>query len=695
MAGLGWPAPWARSGAPHRSCCGFAFLSGLSGLCASWLLVRSLVFYASLVSVFHCFRPWLPRPWRFLAAPPPDTSPLPLSSACPPGGCLFVISGPVCLGPRRFVTPPPPPLFFFLLPPLSPLFRCFWPWVPCRLVTTCPCPSLFSVQCGVVVRCCAVQCSLWCSAVLWCAVSSRPVAALCCVVLILLALPDLPPPRRLLQALLSGLLLLLALVSCSVLGCGAQLFCCAACPALCSCLRCFLPCGASLSRFRLLVLCVVACCFWVFVAAPGCPLLSCGGVLCYWCSCLAARPAALLFAVVCRGSLLPCAVSCGVVFPHGALLWCSAVFFALLLVFVCSLPCSDLIPTGTPAAEPCWSYLPSSVAAPRGLHRARERNPVPDSAIPYPVVGALRGGQSSSGGGTCTCCCSPDTPLLPCRGPLGPSVASGGCWQRWLWVILASWAGGPLFQHSRGPTQTRGEADFKHTCDCPRCMVHYETCIQSLMVQVQDLRTQNLELQRSQQQLSEAVAAAAGISQSYGDRMTQILCTVAKYDAVVQGYQQDSRTVAARVADHLQMSNSNTAKCFSAVETLATRYFTVASRIDACDQWYARTAEPPSLFPPPSSGAPSGSSGGGCVLFFSDHRSHNCIYDLKACPDSGWTRGGEEHHEHIHHQEPILWRGTAEKQKEPVKPDCRFRSRGCSGIGSNIAWQRRHNDCVD
>ena len=78
---------------------------------------------------------------------------------------------------------------------------------------------------------------------------------------------------------------------------------------------------------------------------------------------------------------------------------------------------------------------------------------------------------------------------------------------------------------------------MKHTCDCPRCVVHYETCIQSLMAQVQDLRTQNLKLQRSQQELSQAVAAAAGISQSYGDRMTGILSTLAKFDAVVQGYQ--------------------------------------------------------------------------------------------------------------------------------------------------------------
>ena len=30
-----------------------------------------------------------------------------------------------------------------------------------------------------------------------------------------------------------------------------------------------------------------------------------------------------------------------------------------------------------------------------------------------------------------------------------------------------------------------------------------------------------------------------------------------------------------------------------------------------------------------------------------------------------------------------------------MKPDRMVRSRGRSGMGSNIAWHRRHNDCVD
>ena len=116
--------------------------------------------------------------------------------------------------------------------------------------------------------------------------------------------------------------------------------------------------------------------------------------------------------------------------------------------------------------------------------------------------------------------------------------------------LLLVGVGVPRFEHSGGPAQTRGEANVKHTCGCPRCVVHYETCIQSLMAQVQDLRAQSLELQRYHQELSQAVASTAGISQSYGDRMTQILSTLAKLDAVVQGYQQNSKGVAASESDH-------------------------------------------------------------------------------------------------------------------------------------------------
>ena len=199
----------------------------------------------------------------------------------------------------------------------------------------------------------------------------------------------------------------------------------------------------------------------------------------------------------------------------------------------------------------------------------------------------------------------PKPPLCPAGGASGPSVSRGaaGGGGGGGGSSPPCGGGGPSFQHSRGPAQIRGEVDLKHTCDCPWCMVHYETCLQSLMAELRDLQTQNQELQQSHQELSQAVSAAAGISQSYGDPMTQLLSTLTKHDEVVRGYRRESKAVAASVADHLKMSNSNTAKCFGVVETLAKHYATVASRIDARQQWYATPTEPVMGVPPPSSTA--------------------------------------------------------------------------------------------
>ena len=213
------------------------------------------------------------------------------------------------------------------------------------------------------------------------------------------------------------------------------------------------------------------------------------------------------------------------------------------------------------------------------------------------------------------------------------------------------------------------------------------------MAQVQDLRNQNLQLQRSQQELSQAVASAADISQSYGDRMTQILSTLAKFDAMVQGYQQDSKAVEASVSDHLKMSNSNTAKCFSAVKTLATRLAAVASRIERgttgtpCLQSQIQWSRPrrrrlhPFLILSrrrlrrPWARHPVNPVVGVSPLF-SVHPSHDCIYHPNACPDLEWPRGGEELNEHPHQQEPTSWRGNGEKQKEPAIPEGRAAPEG-------------------
>ena len=124
--------------------------------------------------------------------------------------------------------------------------------------------------------------------------------------------------------------------------------------------------------------------------------------------------------------------------------------------------------------------------------------------------------------------------------------------------------------------------------------------------------------------------------------------------------------MAASVADHLKMSNHNTAKCFSAVEALAKNYATIASPLDEWDRWYATPTEPVVVVPPPPSavppvpasepvaptepvstapvGTPSGFSGGGCSVPLSDHPSPRCIYHPAACPYSGWPGGGGRKH---------------------------------------------------
>ena len=72
--------------------------------------------------------------------------------------------------------------------------------------------------------------------------------------------------------------------------------------------------------------------------------------------------------------------------------------------------------------------------------------------------------------------------------------------------------------------------------------------------------------------------------------------------------------------------------------------------------------EPAAIMAP--MGALSGSSRGGCVLPLSDHQCHDCIYQPNACLDSGWPKGGEEHHEHIYLEEPTSRREPTKKQKE-------------------------------
>ena len=146
--------------------------------------------------------PRCPRPLRFVAAPPPFAlSPLfVLSFFCffflfPRTLCLglSVVSGPGCPRPLPFVAAPRPPLlsprcfFFGLFSPLwlsSPLLL----WVPCR-------------------------------AVLFCAISCRARSVP----------PPPPPPPSCCPLGAAAWFLVVVCCSCSVLGCGAVLICCAVC----------------------------------------------------------------------------------------------------------------------------------------------------------------------------------------------------------------------------------------------------------------------------------------------------------------------------------------------------------------------------------------------------------------------------------------------------------------------------------
>ena len=204
-----------------------------------------------------------------------------------------------------------------------------------------PCRALLFCAVSRWVWCRRVLwCFLWCSVVSWCAVWSCPLV--CCAVLRCVggvgSPCSAPPPA---VALVIGPVTFAwspLVARCCALSWGAVL-CCSAVPPVVRCaVVTVVSCCVVLSTLVCARPCrVVARCLWVFVAWSGWLLLSFGCVRCRLCPCLAASPAALLCAVVCGGARFPCAVSCGAVFRFGAVLWCPAVCFALLLVLICFL----------------------------------------------------------------------------------------------------------------------------------------------------------------------------------------------------------------------------------------------------------------------------------------------------------------------------------------------------------------------
>ena len=115
---------------------------------------------------------------------------------------------------------------------------------------------------------------------------------------------------------------------------------------------------------------------------------------------------------------------------------------------------------------------------------------------------------------------APHPPFALLWGPLVPPWPGGLLAEAAVGHLLLVGVGVPRFDILGAPLKHGGRLNSSTPVAVPGFVVHYEMCIQSLIPQVQDLRAGNLELQRSQQELSQAVGSTTGISQSYGDRMT-------------------------------------------------------------------------------------------------------------------------------------------------------------------------------
>ena len=224
--------------------------------------------------------------------------------------------------------------------------------------------------------------------------------------------------------------------------------------------------------------------------------------------------------------------------------------------------------------------------------------------------------------------------------------------------------------------------------------MHYQTCIPSLMAQVRDLQYKNQELQRSHQEPALAVGAVAGILQSYGDCMTQILSIQAEQDALVRDYHRESKDMASSMADHLKMSNHNTAQCVGAVEALGKIFATVASRLDGWDRCYATPTGTLVVVLPPAMRALAHLNLCRCHVLSPSLRGHwarNLVFPVTGVhfhfPTTdlsiasiirpvvqtlgGLGGGGQEGHERTPDKETTtpLWSGATGKQKDTTAPE--------------------------
>ena len=281
--------------------------------------------------MFRVFRPGVPLALAScgpLARPPsfaflffPLCAPLVSGVPCFPARVPWALAS--CGSPARspFVlspSPAPPPFFSSRLARL--FFVCF--------LFFCFLLLLFFGRCVPVLRCWGWFVCPWLGGVLVCVAVAcfcwagflRRAAAPCCRCLV---------PCR-------GLWL------CSVLGCGAAFFWCAACRAVCCCLR----------RVFLVVLCCFVRAGWCCVLLPvvaGCWLLGLVARCCFPVACVVVGaptwprgllPCCVLWFVAVPRSPVLCPVFCGAVLLCGAVLWCHAVRFPLLVVLVCVLSLS-------------------------------------------------------------------------------------------------------------------------------------------------------------------------------------------------------------------------------------------------------------------------------------------------------------------------------------------------------------------
>ena len=305
--------PWDHARAPHCSA----------------LVVRLFLFFcAPLVSVFRCFRPWVPAALALSGCPPLVPPPPPFFLRASLASVVSLFPALSALGLGALWLPPPSFGFFMVFLFFFASFVSPFPLLPASgalaLCACLPLPLLFF--CGIlcVKRCFLFWCFLWCCVVSWCAASSSLVrrVVLRCVGFVGFACCLPPPP------------------------------CCCPCrPACCCCLVRFgalswgaVPCfSATPPVLRCAVVCVVSCCValccfvsagWCRVLLPvisGCLLLGAAVPCCLVVVCFVVGVPAWL-----RG-LLPCCSLWFVVVP------CSPVVCPLVFCFRVVLCCGALL----------------------------------------------------------------------------------------------------------------------------------------------------------------------------------------------------------------------------------------------------------------------------------------------------------------------------------------------------------------